>query len=376
LAKKGIALTVLSAAHATNHIYQLVLPVAMPKIVGEYGLSGFSMGMLTACFIIPFSLLQIVFGSLLRRVSRRLLMSFGLALNSVAFLAIIFSEDIRLLALLLLLAGVGGSTYHPIGIPFVSELFLERRGQALGFHQTGGAIGSFLAPMAIGAIAELLGWRSAFSIMSSLGFLLLPFLWLSLEEPKRSEKFHRRGNMGVLRQALLLILAVTIGLLGLRGLTPFATQYFGENKGVTYAEATIFFSLLQVAGIFSGPICGRVSDILGRKRIISILILIQSISLFSITLTSNVLLALACVVFGFTTFGLLATTDALFADITPPDFLGTVIGFNLAASYGVSAIIPPLLGSMIDVYGFEYAFTVLSVLIPISIILLAIAKSV
>lgn len=374
--KREISLTVISTAHAINHIHQFVLPVVMVKIALEYNLSYFSMGLLTACFTLPFSLLQIVFGGLSRRISRKLLMGLTLTLNSAAYIAINFTSDFRLLAILLFLAGAGGSAYHPIGIPLISEIFVEKRGQALGFHQTGGAIGSFLAPMAIGTIAEILGWRSAFLIMAFLGFMLLPLLWLSIEESKPFERVQVRGNISVIRQVIILILALgTLGLLGLRSLTPFATQYFHERKGVTYTQAIILFSLLQVAGIFSGPICGRLSDIMGRKKIISSLILIQSIALFLITLVYNAPLVMVCIIFGFTTFGLLGTTDALIADITPPELFPLVVGFNMTASMGMSVIIPPLLGSAIDIYGFEISFMVLSVLIPISIIPLIRAES-
>jgi len=238
----------------------------------------------------------------------------------------------------------------------------------LGFHQTGGAIGSFLAPLAIGAIAELLDWRSSFFVMASLGFILFPVLWINFKKPIHFESRKGRGSILVIRQALILILATTIGLLGLRGLTPFATEYFFKGKGTSYSQAIMLFSLLQIAGIFSGPICGRLSDVFGRKKVISILIIIESISLFFITLFQNILLAFTCVIFGFTTFGLLATTDALFSDTTSPEFLGTVIGLNLSVSFGMSVILPPLLGGMIDSYGFGFSFTALSVLIPISIV--------
>jgi len=72
----------------------------------------------------------------------------------------------------------------------------------------------------------------------------------------------------------------------------------------------------------------------------------------------------------------LATTDALFSDTTPLEFLGTIIGLNLSVSFGMSVILPPLLGTMIDSYGFGYSFTALSVLIPISIVPLIKAKTV
>jgi MFS family permease len=89
----------------------------MLKIATEYELSYFAQGILTACFMLPYSLLQIFFGNLARHVSQKILMSIGLALNSAAFLAICFVGNVQFIAVLLFLAGVGGSVYHPIGIP-------------------------------------------------------------------------------------------------------------------------------------------------------------------------------------------------------------------------------------------------------------------
>jgi MFS family permease len=351
----------------------------MPKIVLEYNLSYLSIGILIACFSLPFALFQMLFGSLSARIGRKKLMCFGIALNSLAFLTIFFSSNFYSLALILLIGGVGGSSYHPLGIAFISELYYDRRGQALGFHQTGGALGAFLAPLAIGFITELYGWRSAFLTFSSLGFILLPLLWLILRETRKSHVLSKVSNVflnkKVFTPILLVILASAFSLLGLRGLNPFATNFFQTEKRVTYVEAAMLFSLLQIAGIFSGPICGRVSDVLGRKRVISILILIQALSLLTITFTVDAPLISACIVFGFTTFGLMATTDALFIDVIPRDFLGILLGLHMTVNYAVSVITPLIIGGMIDQYGFAFSYSLLSVLTPVSIIFLIKIKS-
>jgi MFS family permease len=66
--------------------------------------------------------------------------------------------------------------------------------------------------------------------------------------------------------------------------------------------------------------------------------------------------------FGFTIFGLLAITDAYLSEITPEASLRSMIGLNLSIGFIVGTIIPPILGNMIDLYGFTASFTVLSVI--------------
>ena len=369
---KNTSLSIISIIHAINHVYQFIIPVTIPKIAIEYNLSYFSVGLLIACFSFSYVVFQVPVGNLSKRFGRKLLMSLGLILNSSALLLIglvfIYSFNIWIFALLLFLAGVGGSTYHPSGISFLIDVYPEKRGQVMGYHQTGGAIGSFISPLLIGAIVASYGWKSAFLSISSLGFLLAPLLWISLKDIKHVSIIQKRNVKRTYGPALILILTSAIYVVGFRGLNAFAIQYFNEDKAVTFSEATLLFSILQIAGIFSGPICGRLSDIFGRKKIIFSLIILNSLSLFLMTMTQGLLLYLACTLFGFAIFGLLAITDAYLSEITPEESLRSMIGLNLSISFIVGTIIPPLLGNMIDIYGFTLSFAVLSVTSLLSIL--------
>jgi MFS family permease len=265
---KRAALSIISIIHAINHVYQFILPVTIPKIAIEYDLSYFSVGLLVACFSFSYVVFQVPIGNLSKRFGRKLLMSFGLILNSLALLLIglvfLYSFNIWIFALLLFFAGIGGSTYHPLGISFIVDVYSEKRGQAMGYHQTGGAIGSFISPLVIGAIVAAYGWKSAFLSLSFLGFLLSPLLWFRLKDIQQVSVTPIGNGKRTYSSALLLILTSALYFVGFRGLNAFAIQYFNIDKAVTFSEATLLFSILQIAGIFSGPICGRLSDIFGN----------------------------------------------------------------------------------------------------------------
>jgi MFS family permease len=369
---KNSSLIIISVIHAINHVYQFILPVAIPKITVEYELSHFSVGMLVACFSFSYALFQAPFGNLSKRFGRKLLMSLGLILNSIALLLIglifTYSFNIWIFAFLLFLAGIGGSTYHPLGISLLADTYTEKRGQVMGYHQTGGAIGSFISPLVIGAIILSYGWKSAFLTLPLLGFLVAPLLWFSLNDTKHVLTPQKERVTKTYGPALLLILTSSIFIVGYRGLNAFGTQYFTEGKGMAYNEAIVLFSTLQIAGIFSAPICGRLSDTFGRKKTIFTLITLNAFSLFVIVVMQGVPLYLACMMSGFAIFGLLATTDAYLSEITPEEFLRTMIGINLSTSFIVGAVISPLLGNMIDTYGFTPSFAMLGITSLISIL--------
>jgi MFS family permease len=367
--RRRVQLVILCSVHAVNHIYQLALPILTPRIAVDLSLSNFYIGILSACFTIPYAFLQVPFGGLARRFDRRRLLSLGLILNAAAFCGILFTRDLVALAALLFAAGVGGSTYHPLGISLISSLYAERKGQAMGFHQMGGAVGSFIAPFILGTLTSLYDWRTALTLLSPLGGVMALLVFrLDRDAPRDAKE-----QLGVedYSSAMLLISTAGIYIVGLRGVTPFATRYFEENRGASSGEAVLLFSMLQVAGIISGPTCGRLSDNFGRKRVITVLILLQAASIALIAATFGAPFYLACILFGFATFGLLATTDAYLTDLTPPSALGTVVGLNLAASFVVGSIVPPVLGGLIDTAGFERAFMLVGAVSLVSLAPLA-----
>jgi MFS family permease len=107
-----------------------------------------------------------------------------------------------------------------------------------------------------------------------------------------------------------------------------------------------------------------------RKKVLAILVIVGSVSLYAITATPTILLAVPCIVFGFAASGLLAVGDTLLADITPQDQMNVVFGINATISFTSALVISPLLGIIADQYSFNAGFTILSLLMPLSIPLL------
>jgi len=370
--RRGIYLALMSASHGLNHFYQLLIPVIIPKITAEYKLSNFTAGILLSCFSLSYALLQAPTGYFSKLVGRKKLLILGFIITSMSFLAIGFVDNIILFALLFLLAGVGGSFYHPIGMPFLSEFYKENLGQASGFHQTGGALGSFVAPLVIGAVALIFDWRLTVAVLSIPGIVLSVIIWRSVAEPKRPKEDStppkEKINLKLYGPCFIFIVAAMVSVLGLRGIDSFASQYFVYGRGIgNFAEAAFLYSMLKVAGLFSAPLCGRLSDMFGRRKVLFVLIMIQSVSIYALTLAPLGVLIVPCLIFGFASFGSLTITDAFLTEITPKANMETIFGLHYTASFLTSAIIPPILGTIIDLYGFNAGIVVLSAVIPFSI---------
>ena len=373
-------LPLLATSHAMNHVYQLLTPVVLPEITREYGF--FNAELLLWSFVLSYSLLPAVSGYLSQYFGRRKLLTAGFVTISLSFLAIGLTNNVAVLALLFFTAGVGGSAYHPFGSPILAEAYPTSRGRTLGLHQTGGAIGSFIGPFITGVLVVAFGWRPAAMILAVPGLLIAAKLYFSIS-PENKSNFvapEGKGKVGNLNwktytPAIIFIVAAFIYVLGLRGTDAFANEYFALGRGIEIAEASFLFSMLKVAGLFSAPICGKLSDSFGRKKVLITLVAVESLSLFAITVSPNLLLAVPCVIFGFASFGLLAVGEALLADVTPEKQRATIFGINLTVNFSPSIFLVPVLFGLVPLYGFNSGFILLSVLMPLSIPLLLMIKT-
>ncbi len=360
-----------------NHVYQLVMPVVLPEITREYGLA--NAGILAWSFVLSYSLLPAVSGYLSRYFDRRTFLTVGFVTTALSFLAIGLTSDITLLFVLFFVAGIGGSMYHPFGSPILAEAYPTSKGQTLGLHQTGGAIGSFVGPIITGVLVFAFGWRFAMMLLIVPGLLLALMLSRLISPQRRFEEHPKRKvritNLKPYTPAMVFIVAAFIYVFGLRGMDNFASEYFTIGRGIGIIEASLLFSMLKVAGLFSAPICGKLSDKAGRKKVLITLVAIESFSLLAITLSPQVLLAIPCVAFGFASFGLLAVGEALIAEVTPEKQRPTIFGINATVSFSPQIFLVPVLFGLAESTGFNSGLILLSALMPLSIPLLLAVKT-
>jgi MFS family permease len=243
-------------------------------------------------------------------------------------------------------------------------------------------VGSFVGPLVAGLLILGVGWKLTLMSLAVPGLVIAAALWFSISPDRRPDEDVtqesiriRLTELRVYAPAVVFIIAAFIYVFGLRGTDVFANQYFTYGRGIGIAEASFLFSMLKVAGLFSAPICGRLSDTFGRRTVLTILVVVESVSLLAITISPVIVLIVPCVVFGFASFGLLAVGEALLADVTPEKHRPTIFGINLTASFSPQIFLVPVLFGLAASNGFNSGFVLLSALMPISIPLLLMVKT-
>jgi len=310
-------------------------------------------------------------------------MLLGLLLYSSATLLGGLSQNILQLAFTQFLAGIGGASYHPIGITLVS-FFVSKKslGQGQGFHQTGGAVGSFIAPLLSAYIGTAFNWRYSFILLSLFGLVNSLVVWLGMAEPNLTDSREEKGKDATTMRfdSKLLGLTLKLSCLGFvyiitfRALLSFLTTYATEKYAIGLGSAAQLLALLQIVGIFGSPLFGRLSDVIGRKNTLFILLLCQSAVMYSITYASLEILAILLGVMGLAAFGTLAVADGWITGMNLRSVMGTVIGSTSTASFLSGAVVAPAVGFLADQFGFDFSFRVLAIIALIALPILKIIK--
>ncbi|HXJ60891.1 MAG TPA: MFS transporter [Verrucomicrobiae bacterium] len=272
-------LSLISMLHAFTHVYQVaLLPLYLPIQKGfrleNLGSSTFLVTLLMLAYFIP----SYPMGVLADRVSRKKLLAFGLAINALGFLGLAWAPNYSVALAAMVVAGFGGSFFHPAATALIAGLFPTGTGRALGIIGIGAGAGFFLGPIYAGWRASQSGnWRTPVLELGLLGLLAAAvFYWLAVEIPstrvadqvERSAGQARGRLFGTFRAgAFFVAAAFAFSLRDFAGssMGSLGSLFLQQAHGFSVDDTGRALSGIFLASVISNPLFGHLSD-RGRKR--------------------------------------------------------------------------------------------------------------
>lgn len=171
----------LFASTVINYLDRQTLSVLAPYLKSDYGWSNQDYALIVIAFRVAYSVGQTVAGRWLDRVGTRRGLTVAVVCYSLVAMATVFANGLRSFMAFRFLLGAGESANWPAATKAVAEWFPKReRGWAVALFDSGSSIGGALAPwLVLFLYHQFGGWRPAFVIIGTLGFLwLLAWRWL------------------------------------------------------------------------------------------------------------------------------------------------------------------------------------------------------
>ena len=174
----------LFASTVINYIDRQTLSVLGPYLKIDYHWNNEQFALIVISFRVAYSVGQTVSGRIIDRIGTRKGLTITVVWYSVAAMLTSFAVGLRSFAFFRFLLGAGESANWPAATKAVSEWFPRReRGWAVALFDSGSSIGGAIAPLlVVGLYKYFGGWRPAFVVTGTLGFLWL-IAWRVLYYP-------------------------------------------------------------------------------------------------------------------------------------------------------------------------------------------------
>lgn len=277
-----------------------------------------------------------------------------------------------MLLVCLVIMGLLAGGYHPAATPLISRSIPEQqRGRALGFHLIGGNTSFFLGPIIAGATANVWGWRGSFLWLAvPTAIFGIYFYWYlrrydirkkvaEAEQSGEEELEETKPAPGNKRRLIaFLVMSVLGGGAGM-SIMAFLTLYSRDVLGASEQTAASLLSIVFFSGLWAGPVGGYISDKIGRVPIIVGTSLLSGVLVYLVQFPS--------LGFGFyAILFIMGINNAFRMPVSEVFIMGQTSSKHRSTIYGVyyftmqytGAVFAPIMGWIIDNYGFDVCFTI------------------
>jgi len=149
-------------AHATSHLFHLLLPPLFPLLMPDFGFGYTEAGFLMTVFFAISGLGQAFAGIVVDRYGARRVLMAGVSLLAASGVALSVAVNYPMLLLAVALAGVGNSVFHPADFSLLNKkVSPSRLGHAFSVHGLSGNLGWAMGAAISGTAMAWAGWRGA-----------------------------------------------------------------------------------------------------------------------------------------------------------------------------------------------------------------------
>ncbi len=359
-------------AHFAHHLVTALPVPLLPFIRDEFSLDYTRAALVVSAFSVPYGFAQLPSGWLADRFGPRRLILLGISGVALAgFLVGLSTSYTMLLAALFLMGALGGG-YHPSAPPLIAAAVEpSKRGRALGFHMIGGSASYFLAPLVAGGLAAAWGWRMPFIGLAvpSMIFGVVFFLILRRREPAAriirapatsSSSLPAASEVDIKinwpRMATFLTLT-SVSAAAVLSVVSFMPLYLVDVFGYAESDGAIAVAVFYSTGLWAAVAGGYLSDRIGRVRVLVLFALLAGpvLAVLDVVHSSVVVMGLLLLL-GAGMYARAPASESYIVSRTPQGKRSSLLGIYYFGSMEGSGVLAPVMGLLIDHFGFRTSF--------------------
>ncbi|WP_017727539.1 MFS transporter [Halalkalibacterium ligniniphilum] len=375
--------------HTFTHWYPATFYILLPLITVQFGLSVGQAGLLVTIMYLVKAIAGMPIGAITDMTTKKnLLMLLSLILAGLPFLFLGFVNAYWMIMLLVIIMGIGNEMWHPASFSTLSSLYPKQRGYVFGVHGMSANLGDLLAPVIIGTVLTFVSWQDVvyFNIIPAIVVgIVIAFMLRNIEvtsnkgiKKENGEKLtfpeYMAGFKELLKNKAVLLIALASGMRSMTqlGLMTFLPIFLLLELGYSPFLVGLYITVMQAGGLIAAPLMGKLSDNVGRRKIIFSGMIITSVLVVAVVFIQiDWLLITTLAILGFFLYSLRPVMQAWIMSSTKKSMSGTTTSL-LFTTQSMLAALTPLIGGMIaDSIGIMYTFYFIALIILLGNIVVA-----
>ena len=292
----------------------MIISPILPQIGDDLSIADAVLGTLVTAYSLMVGLFAILSGPISDKFGRRRILLIGCGTMAVALGLHAFVDSYVTFLAVRVFAGMAGGMLSGAAVSYIGDCFpYDRRGWATGWVMSGAAFGQiFGIPMGI-LMADRWGFRAPFYLFGVTMALTVFLIYFRIPQPDvpRSEnpltvRKAASDYWAMLRRPEVAWAAVAyfVMFFGVAVFVIYLPTWLEREIGATGNQIALMFLVGGIANVLTGPQIGKLSDKIGRKRII--LLACVGLSVLTLLTVKIVTTVLAAYVFFFFTMVLVA----------------------------------------------------------------------
>lgn len=348
MSKEKVIILLLASINFTHIIdFIIIMPLA-PQLMRKMNISPQEFSLIVSIYTVSAGLMGFLSAFFADKFDRKKILLLGYFFFLAGTLLCGLSQNYIVLLIARAIAGAGGGIIASQVNTIVADLVpYERRGEAMGILGMSFSMASIIGiPLGL-FLGNNWGWEMAFYFIVAIGFIVFPMVWIILPNLTAHLSDKQHNPFAILqsvredkKQQLGLLLITTV-MLGSFIVIPFVSPYMVANIGFKEDELTYIYFTGGLLTFFTSPFIGKLSDKIGKFKVLRYTLLCSIIPLLLITNLPKVSILYALIITGIFFIILSARhspTNAIITNLPPLHLRGSYMSLvasaqNLAAGF-------------------------------------------
>jgi FSR family fosmidomycin resistance protein-like MFS transporter len=361
-------LLAIAFGHGVNDFYSGTVALTIFFVATNAGLSAWYQGAVGFLWYLTSSIVQPFFGAYTDRHGRWWFMPTGVLMVVVSISFASFAGSLWMLALLVVIGGLGSAVMHPEAGKYAALLSGARKSGGISVFQIGGSLGFAFGPVAIAALLAHFGQYASLLLLPP-GLIGAGFVYVMIRRAHLlaapAHETQRKLEAGAAASIDRIGIGLVVGSTAVRFLTTAAFMTYLPNlivaRGGTIVEAGQLVTAFLLVGIIGMYLGGYLGDRLGSVTV-SVVALVAAVPCLLGFFFTPPAVAIGLLLLGSILLAVQNAPGVVIVQALLPRNLGMALGLINGVAFGAGSVLVTVVGVAVTSFGPETALFDVSVM--------------